>query len=227
MCRLFPDLSNMTTLSLPAEHALTALDRALTAPRPRELHNADARPASKPLITAAKGLAPGDRSGWEGITLFHEPWWLDAVAPGAWTMLIACNKGREVGILPIWKHTRRGFSWWTWPPMTHVLGPAINLGEGNAQSRRQHRFSVTEQLLAQIPEKCCFRQLLDPSVPDVLAFQAHGFATAPQYTVLIDCSDLEEVWSDSDKAHANSFGRRRPSSRLRPGIVPRTLLNFM
>ena len=129
------------------------------------------------------------------MTLFHEPWWLDAATRGEWITLTAYHRDRKVGILPVWKHSRRGFSWWTSPPLTHVLGPVIDLGDGNSSSQRQQRLSVTESLLAQIPERCCFRQMLDPSVPDVLAFQAQGFVTAPHYTLLINCSDLDKVWS--------------------------------
>ena len=147
------------------------------------------------VVSVGGGHGRPDMSRWEGVTLFHEPWWLDAVAPGEWTTLCAYRKDREVGILPVWKRKVKGFDCWTAPPLTRVLGPAIDLGDGNANSRLQQRLSVTAALLAQIPESCCFRQALDPSTPDVLAFQAQGFETSPHYTIHVDCSDLDTVWA--------------------------------
>ncbi len=32
--------------------------------------------------------------------LFQQPWWLDAVAPGAWDAVVAEHGGRVVGRLP-------------------------------------------------------------------------------------------------------------------------------
>jgi hypothetical protein len=160
----------------------------------RDIFGADL-PRKPQIPPAPEPTRPAHKDGWEGMTLFHEPWWLDAATGGQWTTLNAYHKDRVVGILPVWKHHRWGFWWWTSPPLTHVLGPVIDLGEGNSSSRRQQRLAVSEKLLAQIPQGCCFRQTLDPSAPDVLAFQVQGFVTAPHYTILIDCADLDKVWA--------------------------------
>lgn len=160
------------------------------------------------------------------MTLFHEPWWLDAVTGGQWALLIACHKDHEVGILPVWKHHRRGFWWWTTPPLTHVLGPVIDLGDGNSSSRRQQRLTVTENLLAQIPQSCCFRQLIDPSVPDVLAFQARGFVTAPHYTILIDCSDLDKVWAGFRQSTRRFIRKAQGEFEVETWDDPRGFVDF-
>ena len=171
------------------------LDDGRTFARVPMSNDANMRHADAATPVDARVSRLADRSGWEGINLFHEPWWLDAAAQGEWAMLRAYQKDREVGVLPVWKHKRRSFIWWTSPPLTHVLGPAIDLGDGNANSRLQQRLTVTTDLLKQIPKHCCFRQMVDPSIPDVLAFQAHGFTTSPLYTIFIGCSDLDKVWS--------------------------------
>ena len=180
---------------LPAvqERATSPDDAFAIAPSSRD--GAAPSGAANARIAVAKAAAQPDRSGWQGLNLFHEPWWLDAVAPGEWTALRAYQKDREVGSLPVWKHARRGFTWWTSPPLTHVLGPAIALGEGNDHSRQQQRLSVTADLLKQIPNACCFRQAVDPSTADVLAFQAQGFASSLHYTIVVGCGDLDKVWS--------------------------------
>jgi hypothetical protein len=195
--------------------ALRTVNRA--APRP---------PDAAKILTSPQVSAPPDRSAWEGIHLFHESWWLDAAAPGEWTTLSAYRNDREVGILPVWKRTNRGFTWWTSPPLTHVLGPAIDLGGGNAHSRQQRRLSVTADLLKQIPRHCCFRQVVHSSVPDVLAFQAEGFAASPHYTILVDCSDLDKVWAGFRQSTRRFIRKAQDEFEVETWSDPRAFVDF-
>lgn len=144
-----------------------------------------ARPSSKP-----KPIRP-----WEGETIFHTGWWLDAVAPGEWRKLEVAEGGRTVGVLPIWERPSRGIKRLAMPPFTRTLGPAIDVGDGDESTRMHRRFKITSGLLAQVPRASTFTQVLDWTTPDVLAFQATGYRTRPQYTVLIDCKYSEGVWS--------------------------------
>jgi hypothetical protein len=132
----------------------------------------------------------------EGETIFHSDWWLDAVAPGQWRKLTVSRGGRLVGVLPLWENSRFGIKRWVMPPFTHVFGPAVDTGCGTANARMHRRFSITRELLGQIPRAALFRQTLDHSVPDILAFQAAGYRGYPHYTILVDCKNLEDVWAN-------------------------------
>jgi Acetyltransferase (GNAT) domain len=132
---------------------------------------------------------------WEGATIFHSDWWLDAVAPGEWRKLEVAIGDRTVGVLPIWERPNLGIEWLTMPPFTHILGPAIDAGVGGENTRLHRRFKITSDLLAQVPRAAIFSQALDWTTPDVLAFQAAGYKTRPHYTILIDCESLEDAWS--------------------------------
>ena len=134
-------------------------------------------------------------SAWEGATIFHSDWWLDAVAPGEWRKLEVAIDGRIVGILPIWERPSRLIKRLGSPPLTPVLGPAIDVGDGGENTRMHRRFKITSDLLAQVPRATTFRQHLDWTAPDVLAFQAAGYTTRPFYTLLVDCNCSEDVWS--------------------------------
>jgi hypothetical protein len=137
----------------------------------------------------------GDGFEREGETIFHSDWWLDAVAPGQWRKLTVTQGGRLVGALPLWENSRFGIRRWVMPPFTHVFGPVVDSGCGTANARMHRRFSITRELLEQIPRAALFRQTLDHTVPDILAFQAAGYRAYPHYTILVDCKNLEDVWS--------------------------------
>jgi len=139
--------------------------------------------------------SPEQKAHWEGLTVFHEAWWLDAVAPGRWFLLTAQENGRVAGFLPVWNYRRWGIPWRALPPFTHVLGPAIDVGEGSATTKTHRRHQIASQLLEQVPQRHFFRQVVDVSAGDLLGFQAHGFSVSPHYTILIDCAGLEDVWA--------------------------------
>ena len=165
----------------------------------------DAELACETTTSSPANSADG-RSAWEGETIFHSDWWLDAVAPGQWRRLTVTRGGKIVGVLPLWESSKF-IKRWVMPPFTHVFGPAVDAGDGSANARMHRRFSITAELLAQIPRAALFRYALDPSVPDVLAFQAAGYRAYPHYTILVDCNHLEDVWS-SMRQKTRRFIRR-------------------
>jgi hypothetical protein len=123
---------------------------------------------------------------WEGATIFHSEWWLDAVAPGEWRKLEVAIGGRTVGVLPIWERPTRAIKRLALPPFTPILGPAIDVGDGGESTRMHRHFEITSDLLAQVPRAATFKQVLDWTTPDVVAFQAAGYRTRPLYTILVD-----------------------------------------
>ena len=81
----------------------------------------------------------------DGVTdcanaLFQQPWWLEAVAPGAWDAALVVRDGQTVGRLPFVRKQRFGLTILSRPPLTPFLGPWIDAGTGNGQARvaRQH-----------------------------------------------------------------------------------------
>jgi hypothetical protein len=82
------------------------------------------------------------------------------------------------------------------PQFTHVLGPIVDPGPGKAQTQFIRRKSIVRALVAQLPRRDHFAQVLQLSDADGLAFQECGFKVTPQYTFTIDCrGDLGDVWS--------------------------------
>jgi hypothetical protein len=92
---------------------------------------------------------------------------------------------------------RMGFTSLRMPPFTHVLGPAVDAGQGKAQTQLLRRLSVVRDLIDQLPRFDFFKQALSVTNSDGLAFQDRGFEITPQYTFQIDCRrDPEDVWRD-------------------------------
>lgn len=129
-------------------------------------------------------------------TLFHEHWWLDAATKGRFRETTVSRGGRVVGRLPFVTARKLGFVVCTMPPFTHLLGPVVDPGKGKPQSQLLQRVSIVRELIGQLPPFDSFKQALDSSIADGLAFQEHGFHVSAQYTFEIDCRGaLEDLWN--------------------------------
>jgi hypothetical protein len=135
------------------------------------------------------------------ISLFHEPWWLFAVTKGHFEECVVRQGSEIIGRLPYVTMRRGPFSALRMPPLTHMLGPVIEAGDGKPQTRLARRLSVARSLIDQLPSNSFFHQHLDPSldnglaVADGLAFQERDFGVSIQYTFEIDCRrSVDEMW---------------------------------
>src|SRR5271170_1853960 len=90
------------------------------------------------------------------ISLFHEPRWLSAATGGHFGEAVVKQGDDVVGRLPYVIKRRGPFYCVRMPPFTHVLGPAIDAGDGKPQTRLQRRISITRSLLAQLPRHSYF-----------------------------------------------------------------------
>jgi len=136
------------------------------------------------------------------ISLFHEPWWLTAATGGHFAESVVKQGEEIVGRLPYVIKQRGPFHALRMPPFTHMLGPAINAGQGKSQTRLQRRISIARTLIDQLPRYSYFHQHLDPSIDnglaiaDGLAFQERQFEISSQYTFTVDCRrSLDELFA--------------------------------
>ncbi|MDR5836424.1 GNAT family N-acetyltransferase [Caballeronia sp. LZ034LL] len=128
-------------------------------------------------------------------SIFHEPWWLDLATDGNWQAATVRRGNEIVGEMP-YSLQRKG--WWTtskMPPLTRTLGPAFRPSTGDTTRTMLDRISITEELIAQIPEVDSFYQILDPRIEEALAFGLNGFTVATRYTLqFAPDRDIEALW---------------------------------
>jgi hypothetical protein len=131
-----------------------------------------------------------------GTPVFHERWWLDAVAPGGWREARVEENGVPVARLPFAEQTLLGFRLLLPPPLSTRLGPFVDAGEGRYETRLRRFDHLVDELLDRLPPADLFRQSFHPGVMSWLPFHRRGFRVEPQISyVLDDLSDLDRVWS--------------------------------
>jgi lipid II:glycine glycyltransferase (peptidoglycan interpeptide bridge formation enzyme) len=155
----------------------------------------------EPRPTRSDAVAPPEGARDDGVTpcahaLFQQPWWLDAVAPGAWDAAIVTNDGEIVGRLPYVRMRRFGLTILGQPLLTQFLGPWIKPATGKIHTRLEHEYEILRGLIAALPEHDVFLQDFHHSITNCLPFYWQGFAQSVRYTYVIeDLNDLDAIWN--------------------------------
>jgi GNAT acetyltransferase-like protein len=129
-------------------------------------------------------------------TLFQQPWWLDAVAPGGWSAVRVAHDGEVVGYLPYLNDGFPGFRFSTQPVLTPALGPWVRPTTDDYRHALAHEHEVLTNLLSALPRFDYVLQRCSPTFTNGLPFLWAGFDVRVGYTYrLTQLDDLDRVWS--------------------------------
>jgi hypothetical protein len=127
--------------------------------------------------------------------LFQEPWWLEAVAPGAWRSLEVARGTQVVARMPIVLQHKYGFTLIRQPPLTPTLGPWIDLSSASIVKRMAEEKRLLNDLIDQLPKWDYFQASFNHRVTNWLPFYWRGFKQTTRYTyILDDLSDKRRIW---------------------------------
>jgi hypothetical protein len=137
--------------------------------------------------------APGETAC--AHTIFQQPWWLDAVAPGCWSEVTCKRDGRTVARLPYVIRGRPGLRMLTQSTMTQTLGPWVDRAtiEPTALAREHE---LLAELEAGLPPAQAFSQQFSPAILNALPFRWAGYRLEVRYTYrLHGLRATDDVWA--------------------------------
>lgn len=128
-------------------------------------------------------------------SLFEQPWWLEAVAPGQWKEIVL-KKGEEIVMrFPFVMEKKNGFTSVIMPGVTQTLGPWIKPLQGKHSSQLSLQKELMTEMICQLPPHDSFNQRFHHSITNWLPFYWKGFTQTTRYTYIIDdLTDLDRVW---------------------------------
>jgi len=140
------------------------------------------------------GAPHGDMA--EVTTIFQQPWWLEATAPGAWGAVEIVENGRIVARHPYALYRRLGMARLSMPPLTQTLGPWIAPAQGRPEALLSREHALLGELLAKLPRHDLYSQAFHHSLTNWLPFYWRGFTQTTRYTYLLDLSQPgEKIWA--------------------------------
>lgn len=150
-------------------------------------------------------------------TIFQEPWWLDAVAPGLWS----AHEVRDGSDLKAWiplvdKPRPMGIKHFGMPHLTQTLGPWIAPVEGAPFRRIGRIHDYTSELITSLPAFDYFSQNAHYTLEDVLPFHWAGFESQVRYTYVLDAlHDLGQLWEGLSARTRRAIRKAEKKVRVR------------
>lgn len=161
-------------------------------------------------------------------TIFHQPWLLEIASGGTYQEATVSSGGAVVGRLPYILYRKiSGHKVLGIPDLTHALGPAITSETtANKSTRSLKQFTITRDLIAQLPRVSHIEFRLHQGITNTLAFEAAGFATFVDYTVEIAPQPSEALWSQMRDKTRNVIRRARERLTVIDLLDPDRFLDF-
>lgn len=127
-------------------------------------------------------------------SIFEQPWWLDAVAPGHWDAVEIEENGRIVARLPYVLRKKFGARIVGQPQLTQTLGPWIEYTSDTPSKRIAREKELFNKLISRLPKFDIFRQNFHSNVTNWMPFYWAGFDQTTRYSYAIeDLGNLENV----------------------------------
>lgn len=130
-------------------------------------------------------------------SIFDEPWWLDAVAPGDWSEVTIEKGGRTIARWPFVARCRFGVTVLSDVPGAKLLGPWISPGPGKYATRLSRHQQLLDQLVDLLPSYAVLNQNFHYNQTDWLPLYWRGFRQTTRYSYrLPDLGDLTAIWKE-------------------------------
>ncbi|MGE3876493.1 MAG: hypothetical protein AB7F74_26350, partial [Parvibaculaceae bacterium] len=120
-------------------------------------------------------------------SIFHEEWWLDALAPGRWREVACFRGGRTAGYLRFVERREGGMTICEMPQITRFLGPVLSAPAGKREARARTGYAIITEMLEQLAGYDHVEMTLDTECSDLVPFLASGFEVKVHPTILLDC----------------------------------------
>lgn len=167
-----------------------------------------ARKKSMPDSEFIQILEPGiDLKEWETFvsaspqgSLFCHAWWLDAVCPGNYKLVMLKHGDKVLAAMPIFQSKRLCFRAIHMPPLTQTLGLMFSPFDGGTYEKQlSFEMNTCRALIKGLPAFDVFNVHFHPNFKNWLPFYWAGFRQTTLYSyVLDDLSNLDAIFSGFD-----------------------------
>jgi len=150
------------------------------------------------------------------MSIFSQPWWLDAVCgKDNWNVSIVEKGGNIFATMPYYIENKLGFSIIKNPKLTQTMGIYFNYPKNQKYYKKlSFEKEMIDKLLMQLPKFDSISMSFNYNYSNLLPFYWHGFKSSVSYTYIIDNIPLEEL---EEKFKTDVRRRRRKAEKL--GVI--------
>lgn len=166
-------------------------------------------------------LDPSDRfEQWDAFvdsspqgSIFCRSWWLQAVCPDRFSILILKERGEIVAGMPLPYRQRRGLRYLEMPKLTQTLGPLLPPPRSpKYHSQISREIELLEHLIQGMPQYDRFSMRCHYDFSNWLPFYWAGYRQTTKYTYVIEeLTDLEGIFEGMCSSYRNKIRKSRKS----------------
>jgi hypothetical protein len=128
-------------------------------------------------------------------SIFQQPWWLEAVAPGRWGEVTYEHGGRVVARLPYAVRGRPPFRLLTQSSLTQTLGPWVEASGAKPARALAREHELLTELERRLPAAQAFLQQFSPVMLNAMPFYWAGYRLDVRYTYRLEGIGSEDaIW---------------------------------
>ena len=131
--------------------------------------------------------------------MFFQPWWLEAVSPGAWDYAVV-RRGEDIAaVLPYtFKVRLKRLLLIEMPRMTPYLGPWLRASNAKYANRLGEEKDLLTELIDALPPFAVFQQNFHSVNTNWLPFRWKGFSQSTRYTYRTDeTKSVDALWDET------------------------------
>jgi len=138
------------------------------------------------------------------IPIFSQPWWLDAVCPNSWDVILIERNDRIIASFSYYiKRIKNVFKHIGMPPLTQKLGPYIvydsKIKSENKKISYEHE--IYDEIINKLPKYDNLKINFDWKYKNWLPFYWKGFKQTTRYTYILDnISDYDFIFNNYSKS---------------------------
>ena len=176
-------------------------------------------------------LRPGDSlEEWDRFVatspqgcIFCTSWWLEAVAPGRFGILVLRKGGKIVAGLPMARHRKWGVETLHMPQLTQTLGPLLAPPTSTSYEKQlSAEMETLSELVAAIPKAAHFTTFCHWSLTNWLPFYWAGYQQTTRYTYVIEgLADPEAVFANFAHSKRKNVKKAEKLVEAREDLPPR------
>jgi hypothetical protein len=157
------------------------------------------------------------------IPIFSQAWWLDAVCPGQWDVILIERNNNIIASFPYYKiKNRKVFTYIGIPPLTQKLGPYIIYDSNKTSENKQIGYvhEIYNAIIEALPKYDSFVASFDWKYKNWLPFYWKGFKQTTNYTYILDnISDHDYLMMNYSKS------KKQPIQKAKEKFIMKTDLS--
>jgi hypothetical protein len=147
------------------------------------------------------------------IPIFSQPWWLDAVCPDQWDVILIEKNGRIIASFPYYKtKIKTIFTLIGMPPLTQKLGPYLVYDANKVAEHKKigYEHEMYDAIIDALPKSDSFSINFDWKYKNWLPFYWRGFKQTTRYTYILDgIEDYDHIISNFAKNKKQKIQKAR------------------